>query len=360
MFAALLSSCTGADSSRPDTVPTAIIDVPGESSHVLSTLAFDGSRSFDPDGRIAHFMWDFGNGSHAVGEKVTHSFTELGRFEVTLTVVDDQGLSASTSVSIRTFEQSAGYYTGTAISEVTGESTPIEVIIGANNVIHAFDYQHLRTSYWGSVSASNGQVTGDLSAELRDQAFVFPDGSTVGNVNIEATIKPGKLISGSFTGAADSGIVDVHYMGRLAERPSSLSDISGAWQWSESTGFSASVLIDERGRFDYSDTKGCLGRGRLEVIDPSLNGFEFRARWDCADTEDPRWNGEGEGIVFVDDYYSPGVHRLVFAESTWNGSSSVWTVERAANGNATQTAFDPLVALNEITPVRAGRQYADQ
>ena len=84
MFAALLSSCTSTDSSQQAGNLTAIIDVPRSSSHILVPLAFDGSRSFDPNGSITRFEWDFGNGQTAEGEIVNHTYSETGQYEVTL------------------------------------------------------------------------------------------------------------------------------------------------------------------------------------------------------------------------------------------------------------------------------------
>ena len=350
-----LTACGAPDSLQQDVIPTAVINADRVAGHVLLPLAFDGSRSNGFRGQITQFNWDFGDGQSASGERVTHAWSTPGEYVVTLTVTDNQGVAASASVDIRTHAQSAGYYTGTAISEVTGEDTQIEVIIGANNIIHAFDYQHLRTSFWGRLTSDDHQVAGELSAELRDPSFVFPDGSNLGTVDIDAMIEPGHAIYGSFGGKADAGVVDLYYNERIAERPSSIDDISGSWHWNDPNGFSATVVVDDSGRLDYSDSNGCRGIGRLEVIEPALNGFEFRTRWICSASEDPRWNGDGEGIVFVDDYYLPGKHRLVFAESTWNGSSTVWAVERIADDNLSQ-----LVAESAVPPMRTGRHNSFQ
>ena len=55
-------------------------------------ITFDGTRSYDPDGEISAFMWDFGDGNTARGSQVTHRFENPGTYQVQLTVRDDSGL----------------------------------------------------------------------------------------------------------------------------------------------------------------------------------------------------------------------------------------------------------------------------
>lgn len=60
-------------------------------------VQFDASASSDPDGAVAAYQWDFGDGQTGDGVTVGHSYGESGEYEVILTVVDDTGLSASTT-----------------------------------------------------------------------------------------------------------------------------------------------------------------------------------------------------------------------------------------------------------------------
>ena len=62
---------------------------------------FDAGRSFDPDGRIALYEWDFGDGEEAEGLVVTHTFDELGTYEVRLTVTDARGAQDSDTLQVR-------------------------------------------------------------------------------------------------------------------------------------------------------------------------------------------------------------------------------------------------------------------
>jgi hypothetical protein len=59
------------------------------------TAEFDASRSTDPDGVAAQFVWDFGDGHSGEGEAVSHTFAEGGDFTVSLTVADDKGATHS-------------------------------------------------------------------------------------------------------------------------------------------------------------------------------------------------------------------------------------------------------------------------
>ena len=56
-----------------------------------TTVTFDGSTSSDPEGPIASYHWDFGDGHSADGPTVQHAFADNGVFTVTLTVTDAGG-----------------------------------------------------------------------------------------------------------------------------------------------------------------------------------------------------------------------------------------------------------------------------
>ena len=58
-------------------------------------VLFDGSGSFDPDGAIVFYFWDFGDGSFGLGPQVTHIYATMGTYAVTLTVTDTNGAIAS-------------------------------------------------------------------------------------------------------------------------------------------------------------------------------------------------------------------------------------------------------------------------
>jgi len=61
-------------------------------------LEFDASDSFDQDGEIVQYIWSFGDGATGQGMVVDHAYTVPGwKPMVTLTVVDDDGESNSTS-----------------------------------------------------------------------------------------------------------------------------------------------------------------------------------------------------------------------------------------------------------------------
>ena len=64
---------------------------------VGQSVVFDASTSYDPDGVIVSYRWDFdSNGTvDALGQIVTHAFSLSGSRPVTLTVVDNLGASAS-------------------------------------------------------------------------------------------------------------------------------------------------------------------------------------------------------------------------------------------------------------------------
>ncbi len=64
-------------------------------------MVFDASGSFDPDGSIQSYVWDFGDGTTGVGSIVVHTYESPGEYTVTLTVTDNAGMTYSSSQVVR-------------------------------------------------------------------------------------------------------------------------------------------------------------------------------------------------------------------------------------------------------------------
>ncbi|UCH94401.1 MAG: PKD domain-containing protein [Candidatus Aminicenantes bacterium] len=56
-------------------------------------VTFDGSGSYDPDGTITSYEWDFGDGNTDTGMIVIHTYSSAGTYTATLTVTDNGGLT---------------------------------------------------------------------------------------------------------------------------------------------------------------------------------------------------------------------------------------------------------------------------
>lgn len=54
-------------------------------------VSFDASLSYDSDGQIVQYSWDFGDGSTGLGKIVDHTYQQDGNFSMSLSVEDNQG-----------------------------------------------------------------------------------------------------------------------------------------------------------------------------------------------------------------------------------------------------------------------------
>jgi YVTN family beta-propeller protein len=84
--------------------PLGIAIVPDQPPHAalasrdgiaLQAIRFDASASTDPDGQVARYDWNFGDGQRALdaGPTPTHTYSATGEYKVTVTVTDSEGCS---------------------------------------------------------------------------------------------------------------------------------------------------------------------------------------------------------------------------------------------------------------------------
>ncbi len=90
----------GEPSKEENIPPSAIISVTSTSVEVGSYISFDGSGSLDSDGKIVEYIWDFGDGIKDSGLYESHFYSAAGNYNVTLTVIDNEGESDVASIEI--------------------------------------------------------------------------------------------------------------------------------------------------------------------------------------------------------------------------------------------------------------------
>jgi len=64
------------------------------------TANFDGTISYQPKGQIVSYQWNFGDGGAGTGPAIAHTYEEDGIYTARLTVIDEQGLSDTSSLTV--------------------------------------------------------------------------------------------------------------------------------------------------------------------------------------------------------------------------------------------------------------------
>jgi len=85
----------------PNRPPQAVIRYTPSSPEPGERIRFWGNLSFDPDGVIVSFRWDFGDGKTSDAMNPVHTYEREGIYTITLTLVDDAGAQVVLEKSIR-------------------------------------------------------------------------------------------------------------------------------------------------------------------------------------------------------------------------------------------------------------------
>src|SRR5882762_317537 len=88
-----------------------IANAGGTYSGILSqNVPFHGTSSYDPDGTVVSYSWNFGDGGTASGAAPTHAYTTVGTYTITLTVTDNLGAQGSASTTATISASSSDQY----------------------------------------------------------------------------------------------------------------------------------------------------------------------------------------------------------------------------------------------------------
>ncbi len=106
-----------------------------------TTVAFDGSNSFDTDGAITQYIWEFGDGTVGHGKTTTHVYASAGTYTLELIVVDEDGMANRDVQTITVVAPSKGAVTaassltplaGATVDLSNGGALALEVTTGTD------------------------------------------------------------------------------------------------------------------------------------------------------------------------------------------------------------------------------------
>jgi|GEM_PF-2920194 len=100
------ANCTWTVNGQTQHPPVAVASPDFQEGSVGEVMGFTGDLSYDSDGTITTYAWDFGDGGSGSGMSVTHAYPLPGDYTVSLTVTDDDGLSDQDTCGVRIIDSS--------------------------------------------------------------------------------------------------------------------------------------------------------------------------------------------------------------------------------------------------------------
>ncbi len=180
--------------------PVAVADANITVAMTNQDITFDGSDSYDDDGTITNYLWDFGEGNTSLGMIVEHQFSQDGVYYVNLTVTDNLLATNTTTIMITIINRDPIIYEALANPQTAYVGEEITFNVTANDtdgyvVMYEWDFgdgsgYNDFTSELGNTTYSYSSI-GEYIARIR---ITDDDGNTsIAEVNIDIENTPPEI-----------------------------------------------------------------------------------------------------------------------------------------------------------------------
>jgi PKD repeat protein len=182
----------------PNQDPVALISAIPTSGTTPLDVSFDGSVSYDGDGTITSYQWDFGDGNSGSGISATHTYIVAGNYTAWLTVTDDDGATASEAELI-------------TVTDPPPPNVPPTAHAGPDQVIPDSD------AIGGESVSLDGSGSSDNDGSISAYAWSWAGGSSSG-LNPTVSLPDGTTIV-TLTVTDDDGATDTDTVSITVEAP---------------------------------------------------------------------------------------------------------------------------------------------
>lgn len=169
------STCDSTVIPTPKT-PVAVFNYAPKPPVANEPVLFDASDSYDPDGAIVGYVWNFGDGNITtiVDSAITHQYFATETYNVTLTVIDNDANTASTSTSIYIADYPSAHFTYSPETLICGETATFNATLSTPNRGYIVNY------VWDFDEATPVLIESD---PVTDKVYTYP-----GTYNVTLTV----------------------------------------------------------------------------------------------------------------------------------------------------------------------------
>lgn len=290
-----------------------------------TSIQFNGSASYDPDGTIATYQWNFGDGANGTGAAPAHTYATAGTFVATLTVTDNGGATSTASTS--------------AVITSPSNQSPIANPGGPYSAVS------------GSPIVFNGTGSSDPDGAITQYQWNFADGTASGAAPTHTFGAPGShLVTLTVTdngGATNSKSFNLTVMRAGGIHPESVPDDVS---WDPSNRDSLDDPINKVGNAPNTTT----GNSNYQIVAPvlSLPGRGINLNLNLT-YNSLVWNKSAREILFDIDHDSPAPGwQLGFGKMVAMGSAGALLIEpdgtrHSFNGQVSDYSY-PNVANSHV------------
>ena len=180
---------TVGQSNQSNTPPVAVAGatptgvVPGQA------VNFSASGSLDPDGTVAAYSWNFGDGTTSATANPSHAYTSNGTYTATLTVTDSLGATGTATVTVNVLPPSVRVQSiRMALVQRSGRTTATALVTITDTIGRPVRGATVQGNWTGSVTSPASGSTGAAgtvllsspSTLLRSASFTI----TIANVTV--------------------------------------------------------------------------------------------------------------------------------------------------------------------------------
>jgi len=131
----------------PNSPPVASFTRTPSSGEAPLGVSFNASGSYDSDGSITSYVWDFGDGRSGTGVTASHTYSSSGTYTARLTVSDNHGATGTITHSV-------------IVQTPTPSPSQIDVVITASeSKIDILDYKIEKHALWDELVGHAKNIT---------------------------------------------------------------------------------------------------------------------------------------------------------------------------------------------------------
>jgi PKD repeat protein len=156
--------------------------------YVNSEILFYALESKDLDGNITKWLWDFGDNTNATGEIVSHMYSQVGNYIVTLTVTDNEGATDTDTTNCIIKQPNRAPITPTTTGPTNGTKNTLYNYTALSNDADNDTIKY--TFNWGDTNSQSSSFLPNATNYTTNHSW-----TTAGRYKVTVTVTDNQLTS---------------------------------------------------------------------------------------------------------------------------------------------------------------------